>query len=244
MARIFITGSADGLGQMAATALIKKGHDVILHARNERRAEQALLANPGAETVLIGDLSNTGATIRLADSVNGSGQFDAVIHNAGVYRAPADELVNVNTVAPYLLTILIKRPKRLIYLSSGMQAGGEPKLEALRNNHHTINYSDTKLQVLMLCKAIARYWPDVYANAVDPGWVPTKMGGKGAPDNLDQGYETQVWLADGRDRASAVSGKYFYHMKEESCNPRADDEDLQDKLVEALAERTGVSLKR
>jgi short-subunit dehydrogenase len=35
VARVFITGSSDGLGLMAARLLIEQGHEVVLHGRNE-----------------------------------------------------------------------------------------------------------------------------------------------------------------------------------------------------------------
>src|SRR6516165_8541428 len=117
MARIFITGSADGLGQLSARSLIEQGHKVVLHARNAERGREALKKNPNAESVLTGDLSNIEETKILAGEVNKLGTFDAVIHNAGVYPALANELFAVNTLAPYILTCLIQPPKRLIYLS-------------------------------------------------------------------------------------------------------------------------------
>lgn len=133
MARIFITGSADGLGQLAAILLIAEGHQVVLHARNEKRGREALDKVPGAETVAIADLSSIEETIQLAQKVNALGTFDAVIHNAGVYYAPPKELFAVNTLAPYILTCLINKPKRLIYLSSDMQEGGSSKLECFKS---------------------------------------------------------------------------------------------------------------
>ncbi len=119
MARIFITGSSDGLGRMAAGLLIEHGHNVVLHARNEERGREALAAVPGAETVLLADLSSIQQTKRLAKDVNGLGRFDAVLHNAGVgYRSrqraeTEDGLpleLAVNTLAPYILTALIDGP--------------------------------------------------------------------------------------------------------------------------------------
>src|SRR5438552_12160942 len=98
MARIFITGSADGLGQLAATSLISQGHSVVLHARNETRGREALAKVPGAETVVVADLGIVEETKRLASKVNGLGKFDAVIHNAGVYQVAAEELFAVNTL--------------------------------------------------------------------------------------------------------------------------------------------------
>ncbi len=242
MARVFITGSADGLGQLAANALIAQGHQVVLHARNQKRGQDALDRVRGAEEVLTGDLTNVDETKELAAKVNGLGKFDAVIHNAGVYNTSGEEIFNVNTLAPYILTCLIQRPTRLIYLSSGMHLQGRSKLESFQTNISRITYSDSKLHVLMLCKAVARRWPQVYANAVDPGWVPTKMGGRGAPDDLQKGYETQVWLAVSSDDKAKVSGRYFHHQKESPHNPEADDVVLQGRFLDLCREITGVSL--
>jgi NAD(P)-dependent dehydrogenase (short-subunit alcohol dehydrogenase family) len=241
MARIFITGSAEGLGQLAAKALIARGHRVVLHARNERRGREALDKVPGAEGVVTADLSSMGETKQLASNVNALGEFDAVVHNAGVYNAPAEEIFNVNTLAPYILTCLIERPKRLIYLSSDMHLQGRSKLDSFRTDTGRITYSDSKLHVLMLCVAAARKWPQVYANAVDPGWVPTKMGGRGAPDDLQKGYETQVWLAVSDDEKAKVSGRYFHHRKESRHNPEADDASLQERFLSLCQEITGAS---
>ena len=131
-----------------------------------------------AETVVTADLGSIDETKQLASKMNAFGKFDVVIHNAGVYQASAEEIFNVNTLAPYILTCLIQIPKRLIYLSSGMHLDGRSKLETFKKDVSRITYSDSKVHVLMLCIAVARKWPEVYANAVDPGWVPTKMGGQ------------------------------------------------------------------
>jgi NAD(P)-dependent dehydrogenase (short-subunit alcohol dehydrogenase family) len=236
MAKIFITGSADGLGQLAARQLIEEGHQVVLHARSTARGEQAMQKLPGAKDVLAADLSDMEAAKRLAKQANDFGVFDAVIHNAGVYQTGAQQLLHVNTLAPYILTGLMARPKRLIYLSSGMHLSGRPQWT------DRPSYSDTKLHVLMLAKALARKWPEIYANTVDPGWVPTKMGGAGAPDDLEQGYQTQVWLAVSDDPAAMVTGQYFHHRKPAHYNPAADDVFMQDKLLTECARLTGVSL--
>jgi NAD(P)-dependent dehydrogenase (short-subunit alcohol dehydrogenase family) len=241
MARIFITGSADGLGQFAAKALVVQGHEVVLHARNAERAQYAHQQVPGARLALVGDLSDIEATKRLADEANALGAFDAVIHNAGVYQAPSRTVFTVNALAPYLLTCLMQRPRRLIYLSSGMHLQGRANLDQLASNQCRVSYSDSKLYVTMLCMAAARKWPDVYANAVDPGWVPTKMGGPGASDDLQQGYETQMWLATSDDRAAHVSGRYFYHRHERPYAPQAGDVALQERLLNICREITGVT---
>lgn len=241
MARIFITGSADGLGLLAARALDDQGHRVVLHARNHERKRDALNKVPGAESVFTADLSNLEETKNLAKEVNDSGWFDAVIHNAGVYQAPAAQILAVNTLAPYILTCLMHKPKRLVYLSSGMHLQGHPNFNQVIEDSR-LSYSASKLHVVMLSMAVARLWPTVFSNAVDPGWVPTKMGGKSAPDNLQKGYETQVWLAVSNDEKATVSGRYFYHQKERPANPIAIDVGLQDKFLELCRDLTDVTL--
>jgi NAD(P)-dependent dehydrogenase (short-subunit alcohol dehydrogenase family) len=252
MAKIFITGSADGLGQLAAKALILQGHQVVLHARNAERAKQALEKVPGAEDVLIADLSSIEETKALASKANASGIFDAVIHNAGVYQVSRNSVSTdglplvfaVNSLAPYILTCLIQKPQRLIYLSSGMHLQGNPELDNLpvaahkRNSH--ITYSDTKLHDVILSMAVARKWTGVYANALDPGWVPTKMGGAGAPGNLEKGYQTQVWLAVSNDPEARVSGHYFHHKKQARYLQAAKDIAVQEKFLALCKQITGV----
>ncbi|HMK23912.1 MAG TPA: SDR family NAD(P)-dependent oxidoreductase, partial [Terriglobales bacterium] len=181
MARVFITGSSDGLGRMAAQLLIEQGHQAVLHARNESRARDAMAAAPGAEAVVVGDLSSIAQTRKVATDVNALGPFDAVIHNAAVgYQEPRRLLTEdglphvfaVNTLATYILTALIQRPKRLVYLSSGIHANGDPSLDDLlwktKRWNGTQAYSDSKLHDTMLAFAMARRWPGVYSNAVNP----------------------------------------------------------------------------
>src|ERR1700678_2782902 len=255
MARVFITGSADGLGKMAAELLIELGHEVVLHARSEARAEETKRRVPQAQAVVIGDLSSIAQTRSVAEQVNALGTFDAVIHNAAVgYReAQRVETVDglshvfaVNTIAPYVLTGLIEKPKRLIYLSSILHQNGDPTLEDLTWQSRVWDgrqaYCDSKLHDMLLAFAIARRWPDVLSNALEPGWVPTKMGGAGAPDDLDQGHRTQVWLAVSDDRAAKVTGEYFFHMRLRTPNPATRDEERQEKLLEACRRFSGVEL--
>ena len=84
MARVFITGSSDGLGLMVGRVLADQGHRVVLHARSDTRATDAKKALPQAEAVVVGDLAGLPATKDLAAQVNALGSFDAIIHNAAV----------------------------------------------------------------------------------------------------------------------------------------------------------------
>lgn len=220
--------------------LTAQGHSVVLHARNAERVRQALEKVPEAEKVLAGDLSDIEETKKLAEEVSALGRFDAIIHNAGVYEVSNSEIFAVNTLAPYILTCLIQRPERLIYLSSGMHLQGDPGLRNFTHDTSRFNYSDSKFHDVILSMAVARKWPDVYSNSVNPGWVPTRMGGRSAPDNLEQGAQTQVWLAVSTDSEAKVTGRYFHHMREKHFLQEAADPALQDKFLEWCKDLSGV----
>jgi NAD(P)-dependent dehydrogenase (short-subunit alcohol dehydrogenase family) len=253
--RIFITGSADGLGLMAGKLLAEQGHRVTLHARNDARAADARRALPAAEAVLVGDVSSIAATRRVAEQANASGRFDAVIHNVAIgYREPRrvetadgiEAVFAVNVLAPYLLTALIERPRRSIYLSSGLHRSGDPGLAdpqwKRRRWNGTQAYSDSKLFDVVLAFAIARRWPTVLANALEPGWVATKMGGPGAPDDLALAPVTQAWLAVSDEPAATVTAGYFFHQQPRDVHPAARDHRVQDELLAYCASLTDVAI--
>lgn len=240
--RVFITGSADGLGHAAAKTLLDQGHVVVVHVRAKARMDAVRgLVDRGA-IATVGDLSDVAQIRDLATQVNAIGRMDAVIHNAGV--SSGAQLLVVNVVAPYLLTALIERPKRLIYLSSSMHAGGSPSLAGMDWSGSTPSgsYSDSKLFVTALAAAIARRWPDVLSNAVNPGWVPTKMGGPSAPDDLRLGHQTQEWLATSDEPEALTSGGYWHHQRRQQPHSAVNDTRFQDQLLAELARATGTVL--
>jgi NAD(P)-dependent dehydrogenase (short-subunit alcohol dehydrogenase family) len=255
MARVFITGSSEGLGLMAGQLLAEWGHLVTLHARNAARAADARRALPQAEAVVVGDVSSIAQMRKVAEQANSLGRYHAVIHNVGVgYREPrrintADGLAHVfaiNVLAPYLMTALMTPPERLIYLSSGMHMGGDPSLQdpqwTSRRWNGSQAYSDSKLFDVMLAFGVARHWPNVLSNALEPGWVPTKMGGAGAPGDLSLAPVTQAWLAVSDEPAATVTGQYFYHQQPRRVQDVARRADLQDDLLEYCAGLSGVPL--
>ncbi|MGA2562728.1 MAG: SDR family NAD(P)-dependent oxidoreductase [Steroidobacteraceae bacterium] len=254
MSRVFITGSSTGLGLMAAELLVSQGHQVVLHARSADRAADARRQLRQAAAVVIGDLETIAGAKGVAAQVNALGHFDAVIHNAAVgyregHHVTADDLPHVfaiNTLSVYILTALIERPKRLVYLSSGMHHHADAHLDDIlwqkRHWNGSQAYAESKLHDAMLAFAIARRWPDVLSNSLEPGWVPTKMGGSGAPDDMDQAHRTQVWLAASDDPKARVTGGYFYHLKPKAPSPQANDPALQDRLIAICADISGVAL--
>ncbi|PKX88941.1 putative short chain dehydrogenase [Aspergillus novofumigatus IBT 16806] len=243
MVRVLITGSADGLGLEAARQLVKRGHTVYLHARNEKRAADAKAACPGAAGVLTADLSNVAENRRLAEEANAIGQFDAVILNAGMLSGPfrktsdtgIPSMVFVNVVAPYILTCLLRRPKRLVYISSQLHRQGDTSLEDifwLKRGEARFRdfpaYCDSKLHVLLLANAVARRFKDTSVVSVHPGW---------------DGVETYVMLAEGGYNQS-LTGKYFEPKRKLGRPlPISEEINLQEKVVKACEEVTGLKLR-
>ena len=254
MARVLITGSTDGLGRAAAQSLVNDGHEVVLHARSSERAAALADLAPHAAGVVIGDLRSAAKTRGIAEQVNAIGRMGAVIHNAGIYLTRGRDatpdghtsILAVNTLAPYMLTALIERPDRLIYLSSAEHYAGTGALRDLdfvtRRWDAARAYRESKLHVVALAFALARRWPDVLSNAVDPGWARSRMGGRSAPVSIEQGQRTQSWLAVSNDPAAKVSGRYWYDLRQQQPAAEAMDVGYQDRLLEELATLTGVSL--
>ncbi len=253
MGKVFITGSSDGIGLKTGQILLSMGHEVVFHARNAARAEETKALTGRDISIVTGDLSSLDDTRELALEAEKFGPYDAIIHNAGIGGGADDRTVTkdgferifqINVLAPYLLTSLMSRAEKMIYLSSGLEANGIANLDDVmyetRNFHSMQVYSDSKLYDVMIAFAVSRLWSGVLSNAVDPGWIKTKLGGANATDNLDRGAETQVWLTEGTDPASLVTGKYFKWKQELTANPAAYDISLQDRLLELCAELTGV----
>lgn len=232
MSLILVTGTSTGLGLATAQALADSGHDVVVHARTASRVPSGKWSG-----ALTGDLTDLEAVRALARDADTFGAFDAVVHNAGALHPP--EAVHVNTIAPYVLTALMRRPDRLIYLSSSMHRGGGTDLGGLRTG--SASYSDSKLWVTAMALAIAGRWPDTLVHAVDPGWVPTRMGGAGAPDDLREGHLTQVRLATD-ESVTPRTGGYWHRLSTQRPAAAATDATFHERLLTVLAETTGVSL--
>lgn len=239
MPRVLVTGSTDGIGLATAVSLQEAGSDVVVHARNQRRlsAVDDMISN--RTRTIIGDLADPNQVENLALQANKLGSFDAVIHNAGAFDHP--DMLQVNLLAPYVLTALVAAP-RLIYLSSNMHRDGRADVALVNETGKSATYADTKLLLTVFMAAIGRHWPHVVTHAVDPGWVATKMGGPTAPDELDQAHLTQVWLATSNDSLVAKSGSYWRHGKINQPHPAVHNEIFQDDLLTVLAKRTGVDV--
>ncbi|OWU68319.1 SDR family NAD(P)-dependent oxidoreductase [Phaeobacter sp. 22II1-1F12B] len=245
MARIFVTGSTTGVGKNAAAALLGDGHEVILHARNAERAESLGTLAHKAQ-VLTGDLGDLAEVRQLADALNAIGPMDAIIHNAGIIddqRAETPDgllrVLMVNALAPYVLSLLADRPARLIFTGSSMHRGHDGALDDMewtrRRWSASSAYGESKLLVTALSAGLARRL-DAVCYTVDPGWVPTRMGGASASDPLEQAHVTQCWLATGADEEAG----YWHHMRRQRPDPKVEDHEFQDAVLDRFAQMTGV----
>lgn len=251
MSLVLVTGSSDGIGAEIARVIAQQGHRVILHARNDERAEAC---RARSADVVVGDLASLSSTGDLAASVGRVGAPDVVVHNAGwashdtnrtITEDGLEQTFQVNLLAPYLLTAALPLPQRLVFVSSDSISRGRIDLEDLQHESAWTAdsaYADSKLGLAALAFAIARRFPSVVSNAVHPGWVRTKMSGNEAPLNVGQGADTPVWLATSTDAGAKVSGAFFHNRRPVSINPQASDTRVQDGLVERCAELCAAAL--
>ncbi|KAJ5882507.1 uncharacterized protein N7529_001179 [Penicillium soppii] len=249
MSRIFITGSSDGIGLATGKLLASQGHTVILHARNAERAATTQKAVPSAK-VLIGDLRSINETKELGAQANALGPFDSIIHNAGIgFGATSSREITaegisavfaVNTLAPYILTCMMERPKRLLYMSSDSHYGGDNSLRGVTTSH---SYGDSKLHDMMLANGFARRWGDVQVLSMHPGWVRTKMGGSMAPGGIGEPTRCLAEWAVGEGKfAGLESGSFFSPKGVERPDRAAGDVGKQDELLKICGEVSGVEI--
>ncbi|MBK1697222.1 daunorubicin C-13 ketoreductase [Rhodovibrio salinarum] len=252
MARVFITGSTEGVGRNAAEMLLAEGHEVVLHARNPARAKAFGDLAERAQ-VLSADLGSLSETRALAQDLNAIGPMDAILHNAGIIDNRREKtpdgllrVLMVNAIAPYVLSVLADRPKRLIFTGSSMHRGHSDVLDDIDWTRHPWSasraYGESKLLVTALSAGLARYWPEVLCHTVDPGWVPTRMGGRSASDPIEQAHVTQCWLATSGDAAVQESGAYWHHMRRQSADPKVSDSRFQDEVISRFAAMSGIPL--
>ena len=254
--RILVTGSAQGVGAQTARDLIAMGHEVVVHGRDDARAEVARREAPGALAAVSGALDSLAGTRALAEAANRLGPYDAVIHNAGLgphrlqpefTKDGLEAIFQVNVVAPYVLTCLMPVPARLIYVGSDASDQGTARLDDLWWRDHEWDpwhaYNDSKLFLAMVMLEVAARHPEAAVNVLHPGWVKTEMGGVGAKLELTEGADTSVWLATSAEPLALGSGTFFDKRAPRPLNPLALDARLRGKLMATLEEITGLTLE-
>ncbi|MBB3700196.1 SDR family NAD(P)-dependent oxidoreductase [Flammeovirga yaeyamensis] len=186
---IFITGSTDGIGKLAAIKLASDGHEVYIHGRNENKLKaviEEIKAQSNNQNIdgFVADLSSFFEVKKLASDVkNKLKKLDILINNAGVYYGGSLKNENgldlrfvVNYFAPYLLTKelleLLKKgdAPRLINLSSAAQSPVSiPALQGTQDISENASYAQSKLALTQWSFNMAEEEKGITVIAVNPG---------------------------------------------------------------------------
>jgi NAD(P)-dependent dehydrogenase (short-subunit alcohol dehydrogenase family) len=219
-----VTGANRGIGLAMARQLAELGNSVFLGARDRKAGEDAAqsLRRIGLDVAPVQlDLTDV-ATIEAAihDIDKSSRTIDTLVNNAGVlHEKPLAELTDteiaesiaVHLTGPLHLARLLapnmiaRGYGRIVNVSSGWGSFAEgmdgPGL-----------YGVTKAALNALTVRLAKELPPtIKVNAMCPGWVRTRMGGRGAPRSPREGADTAVWLATLPD--DGPTGGFFRDRK-------------------------------
>ena len=186
-----------------------------------------------------------------ADSTQGRAETLATTDNAGIgYGATSSKEITsdgisavfaVNTLAPYILTCLMEKPKsRILFMSSDSHFGGD---ETLKDCTTSFSYANSKLHDTMLSKAFARRWTDVQSVSMHPGWLKTKMGGSSAPGTTAKSSQVLTeWSAGEGFAAKLSSGAFFTTDGEQSPHGGADNIKKQEELMKICRDISNVAV--
>lgn len=258
MTKLFlITGSTDGIGNKTAQTLLSQGDDVILHGRNPQKLkdvqQQLAAAYPNANTyAYAADLSDLAQVAELAKAIKQNhATLDVLVNNAGVFKvndtkAPGNLDIRfvVNTIAPYLLTQLLRpimtKNSRVINLSSAAQASLFPReIGELSPLSDSAVYAKSKLAILMWSKHIAKVWGNEgpVVIAVNPAsFLGSKMVKEAygvAGGDLQRGADAIILTAVSNNFANAT-GAYFDNDVGRISQPHPDA--LDDSNNKAIAD--------
>ncbi|MEV0675334.1 SDR family NAD(P)-dependent oxidoreductase [Actinosynnema sp. NPDC050436] len=220
MTSALITGGNRGLGRRTAEVLAARGWLVLVGHRREHAADEVVsgLRERGwrAEGVLL-DVTDPASVASAEQSVAArTAGLHAVVNNAGVYPADDGGLDGVtaqvcsstlatNCVGP----LLVVQAFRSLLRASGSGrvvnvSSAEARADRADGTHSAYRMSKAALDVLTANLAVALHRDDILVNSVDPGWIPTDMGGPDAPDDLDTAAELVAWAASAVRRTGAV----------------------------------------
>jgi NAD(P)-dependent dehydrogenase (short-subunit alcohol dehydrogenase family) len=222
-----VTGANRGMGLETCRQLLARGLRVVLAGRDEGAAERARRS--------LGDASRNAMAVRVdvtdPESIEAAhrtvverfGGVDVLVNNAAVLllenadvlSIPADafrqtfetNLFGAIEVCRAVVPTMAERGYgRVVNVSSG--AGQLASMST-----YAPAYSMSKAALNAFTRILAASYRDrgVLANAVDPGWVRTDMGGPSAPRSLEQGVETTVWLAT--LPSDGPSGGFFHDRR-------------------------------
>ncbi|MFD6070952.1 SDR family NAD(P)-dependent oxidoreductase, partial [Amycolatopsis lurida] len=231
---VLLTGASDGIGFETARLLIAQGCTVIAHARTREESDEACdrLVKSGVDTrklrPAVADFTDLRQVIDLAVSVAETcPRLDVLVNNAGITgehgrvltKDGHEQTVQVNYLAPYLLTRLLEDTldrstvSRVVNVSSSLHRGGRINWNDInwkRRYNRGAAYAQSKLALTMMTAALTGFRPKVReAVSVHPGIIATRMlpgySHRGRP--VIEGAEPVARLAD--PSAKVLNGGYY-----------------------------------
>ncbi len=189
-----ITGSSRGLGKSIAIAMGKKGHNVIVHYKDDKSGAEYVSSQIRESMMIKADVRDAGEVKTLVeDVIEKLGRIDVLVNNAGITRESLliktserdfDEVVDTNLKGPFNLIravgrhMIKQRSGHIVNISSYAGVKGKEGLSA---------YSASKAGLIGLTKTAARELSryNILVNAVLPGYMLTDMGN----DSSEKGRE-------------------------------------------------------
>jgi NAD(P)-dependent dehydrogenase (short-subunit alcohol dehydrogenase family) len=182
----FVTGASQGIGAAIAVALARDGYDVAVSSRRpEALADtvaQVTATGARALPVALDVLSETGVERAMNAVLNGFGQLDLLINNAGITNTtsaleitPAewDAVIATNLTGTFFVSqqmgrhlVATKRPGAIINIASTHGVVGMP---------NRIAYGSSKGGIIQMTRMLAIEWAEhgIRVNAIAPGRVET-----------------------------------------------------------------------
>lgn len=222
-----VTGGNRGIGLEVCRQLAQQGARVILGSRDARKgvaaASQLNSGGLAVETRQL-DVANAQSIRECMTWVRKDlGRLDVLVNNAGIMTEeddadPLEEIeiirdtMQTNVYGALLLSRLAipimksRRYGRIVNLSSGMGS-----LNEMGAGYIGYRLSKAGINVVTRVLAAESEGMGILVNSVDPGWVQTSMGGRGASRTVQKGAETVIWLATLPD--NGPTGGFFRDRK-------------------------------
>jgi NAD(P)-dependent dehydrogenase (short-subunit alcohol dehydrogenase family) len=200
-----VTGGNRGIGREIARRLAIIGMRVVLGVRDPGAGQDRVRQLEGELHVEQLDVSQSRSVGACAERLASAGiEIDVLVNNAGLYTTTALLDVDERALLETLEVNLLGAWRTSRAFVPGMRARGWGRVVNVSTGYAHVAESAPQAGAYGLSKAAlnaltrmiaAEAGPTVKVNCMSPGWVATRMGGSGAPNTVEQGADTAVWLA-------------------------------------------------